>query len=445
MSSDKALQQVFKPVADTYVDRGRSTTNYGRATELGVDSAPDAQRALIRFTVPAMSEAVQSAKLRLFVTNGSADGPKIVLTGNSWTETGVTYATQPSSAGPVVANVANAPPGWLDVDVSHAVKGAGTYSFYLLHESDDGFRFPSREGANPPQLVLTTGGTVVVDPRSDPGQGTSSGSGTNLSFPVRGAFYYPWYPATWTVNKKPVKYHPILGKYDSGDINAIDRHLDMMAHAKINLAIASWWGKGTQSESTRIKRLLERTVARGSKVKWAFLYEDEGFENPSSSQIASDLDYLRSSYASSSAIARIDGKPLVFVYAANDSNCSVATRWARANRRDWFVNLKLFPGFADCADQPNAWHQYGLGSHNRGHSYVIAPGFWRADQSSPKLARDLNRFSKSVRDMVASRERWQLIVSFNEWGEGTAVEPATEWQSNLGYGKYLDALHADGQ
>jgi hypothetical protein len=36
------------------------------------------------------------------------------------------------------------------------------------------------------------------------------------------------------------------------------------------------------------------------------------------------------------------------------------------------------------------------------------------------------------------------VTTFNEWGEGTAVESATEWASPSGYGAYLDALHNDG-
>jgi hypothetical protein len=43
--------------------------------------------------------------------------------------------------------------------------------------------------------------------------------------------------------------------------------------------------------------------------------------------------------------------------------------------------------------------------------------------------------------MVASREPWQLVTTFNEWGEGTAVESASEWSSASGYGAYLDVLH----
>ena len=43
--------------------------------------------------------------------------------------------------------------------------------------------------------------------------------------------------------------------------------------------------------------------------------------------------------------------------------------------------------------------------------------------------------------MVASNARWQLVLTFNEWPEGTSVESAREWASPSGYGAYLDALH----
>ena len=46
--------------------------------------------------------------------------------------------------------------------------------------------------------------------------------------------------------------------------------------------------------------------------------------------------------------------------------------------------------------------------------------------------------------MVASNEPWQLVTTFNEWGEGTIVESAQEWATASGYGQYLDALHDNG-
>jgi Calcineurin-like phosphoesterase len=62
-----------------------------------------------------------------------------------------------------------------------------------------------------------------------------------------------------------------------------------------------------------------------------------------------------------------------------------------------------------------------------------------------RLARDVTRWNQNVRDMIASGAQWQLVTTFNEWGEGTSVESATEWQSASGHGAYLDALHSNGQ
>ena len=44
--------------------------------------------------------------------------------------------------------------------------------------------------------------------------------------------------------------------------------------------------------------------------------------------------------------------------------------------------------------------------------------------------------------MAASGAKWQLVLSFNEWGEGTSVESATQWSSASGFGTYLDRLRA---
>lgn len=35
----------------------------------------------------------------------------------------------------------------------------------------------------------------------------------------------------------------------------------------------------------------------------------------------------------------------------------------------------------------------------------------------------------------------QLVTTFNEFGEGTAVESSREWATRSGYGAYLDVLH----
>ena len=109
-----------------------------------------------------------------------------------------------------------------------------------------------------------------------------------------------------------------------------------------------------------------------------------------------------------------------------------------------YVVLKVFPGFGACASQPDSWHQYSpaVATDQQGTmSYAISPGFWKKGDAV-RLARDLTRWTANAKAMVASGAKWQLVTTFNEWGEGTSVEPATEWPSASGYGTYLDALHS---
>jgi hypothetical protein len=107
--------------------------------------------------------------------------------------------------------------------------------------------------------------------------------------------------------------------------------------------------------------------------------------------------------------------------------------------------VRVFGNVRDCAGQPDAWHEYlvtasgeaGMGKD----AFTISPGLWRASDSTPSLPRDLARWNANVADLKASGASWQLIVSFDEWIESTAVESATQWASASGYGQYLDALH----
>ena len=127
----------------------------------------------------------------------------------------------------------------------------------------------------------------------------------------------------------------------------------------------------------------------------------------------------------------------------------MADHWVAANTpdRDFYLVLKVFSGYRLCTSQAQGWHQYAPSSRTdrqRGYSFAIAPGFHRtgdpADSGRPYLARDLAAFQQAAADMVASGEPWQLVTSFNEWGENTATESAEEWSSASGYGQYLDAL-----
>jgi hypothetical protein len=89
--------------------------------------------------------------------------------------------------------------------------------------------------------------------------------------------------------------------------------------------------------------------------------------------------------------------------------------------------------------RPDSWHEYSPNGYSavlKPYSYSVSPGFNRYDSQGPFLARDPGQFDKAVAAMAAAPVQWKLVTTFNEWGEGTAVEPAAEWGNT-----YLDILH----
>ena len=301
------------------------------------------------------------------------------------------------------------------------------------------------------QLIVDDGGCIAVVcgnmtlwmdgiPR-----GHFTGPASNsLQFPLRGIFYYPWYPETWTVNGNLVHFEPQLGFYKSSDPKIAEAHVDSLEYANVDLSIASWWGQGTLHDRSRITLLMETTIMLKSNLKWTVYYEGEYRADPSPSTIQNDLNYLKKWFAWHKAWANIDGRPVIFVY--NADGCNVANQWMQASQGEWFVVLKLFPGFETCSIQPDSWHQYGpaVATINlQNHSFSVSPGFWRADVSTPLLPRlSKQDFCQNIFDMVLSGAPWQLITTFNEAGEGTMVENSNSWQSSSGYGDYLDCLHS---
>lgn len=244
------------------------------------------------------------------------------------------------------------------------------------------------------------------------------------AFPIRAAFYYPWFPEAW--NQQGLNpfshYTPSLGYYDTGAV--IGQHVAAMQSAGVQAGIASWWGQGTPTDG-RIPALLN---GAGS-FRWALYYEQEGSGNPTSATIAADLSYIGSRYAGQPGYLRVGGKPVIFVYGDATDGCGMADRWKAANTAGFYVVLKVFAGYTACASQPDSWHQYAPAvaeDHQAGYSFSISPGFWKATETTPRLTRDATRWQTNVRDMTASREPWQLLTTFDEWGEGSGFEDTTQ-------------------
>jgi hypothetical protein len=293
---------------------------------------------------------------------------------------------------------------------------------------------------------LTKGAGAGVSNGPTP-PGPPAPSGADAALPVRAAFYYPWFPEAWTQQGVHpfTRYHPGAGFYDSSDPSVIQQQITAMQYGGIQAGIASWWGRGSRTDR-RISELLD--AAAPTSFRWALMYEPEAHSNETAPQINSNLRYIEGRYASEASYLRIDGRFVVFVYADAKDGCDMAKRWSGARGIGAYVMLKVFSGYQKCAIQPDGWYQYSpdvAGVSVPGSSYTISPGFWKTSESSPRLSRNLAEWKQDIRRMMASKARFQLITTFNEWGEGTAVESASEWSSPSGYGLYLDALHHAGE
>jgi hypothetical protein len=269
---------------------------------------------------------------------------------------------------------------------------------------------------------------------------------TSNTLPIRAAFYYPWFPEAWSQQgARPfTHYHPAAGFYDSSDPAVIRKHIDAMQYGGIQAGIASWWGPGSKTDH-RVSALLDGAAA--TTFRWALMYEPEGHGSQTAAQIASNLRYIESRYAGQASYLRVDGRYVVFVYADARDGCDMAKRWSGARQLGAYVMLKIFSGYQKCANQPDGWYQYSPdkgGVSVPGQSYTVSPGFWKSSEPAARLQRDLSQWQLEIRRMIASHAPFQLVSTFNEWGEGTAAESAGEWSSASGYGLYLDALHNAG-
>jgi hypothetical protein len=146
-------------LADATVRAAQPTKNFGSLGALQADAGP-ALESYLKFDVRGLSGPVKRAVLRLYVTNGSADGPFVLTTTSAWTESGkngITWRNRPPSGVTLADGDRLAAKAWVDYDVTAAVAGNGAVSFVLATQSKDGTDFASRQNSSKrPQLLITT-------------------------------------------------------------------------------------------------------------------------------------------------------------------------------------------------------------------------------------------------------------------------------------------------
>ncbi len=159
----------FIAEADAQVNEENPGDNAGTSKFLQVDGDSEAEvESFVRFTVTGISGAIQSARLRLYdVTNASENGPAVYATGTYWSEAEITWDLRPERTNEELDNQGSiATETWVEYDVTQAVTGDGTFSFVLAADSGDAATFSSRQGSQPPELVITLAGGSAPTPEA---------------------------------------------------------------------------------------------------------------------------------------------------------------------------------------------------------------------------------------------------------------------------------------
>lgn len=336
-------------------------------------------------------------------------------------------------------------------------------------------------------LILASASRAAGAPGGQPAHGDPPAPALP-SPPLIAAFYYPWYgaPATdggwlhWQqFGHAPPRdiasdFFPVLGAYSSNDPAVLEQHMRWLRRAGVELIITSWWGQGSY-EDRAVPALLAAAENNGIGVAFHL----EPYRGRSAEQLAADVAYLYRQYGSSPGFYRTDagslhnmtGKwsGLFFVW-----NPFVRyTGGPRADAAYWRAGLEQIHALPEGgvvfvhATDP-AWIEEGQfdGAYNYtertadlqlwgqqlpdGAWYApsIIPGFSARRAGYPaamNLARQAGEtYDSQWRAVLETGFTPQIvtITSFNEWHEGTQIEPAVAERTDDG--SYTYAAYARG-
>lgn len=266
-------------------------------------------------------------------------------------------------------------------------------------------------------------------------------------------FYYSWYgnPSFngsyrhWQQgNHNPpndigANFYPALDAYDSGDFaGAVNQHMAWIAQAGVGVIVYSWWGQNSYEDS-RAMGVLNAANQYGIKVAWHL----EPYAGRTAASTVADINYVNSRYGGNAAFYRdaahgnrgafyvfeslritdwtaldqVRGNSIVL---AQTTDTSKVAHFGGMYTYDAIAGLTA-PGWANAAAFCKANGLVWAPSVGPGYLDDRAvPG-----NTTPALNRDNGAtYDKEWQNALANSPSWVSITSFNEWHEGSQIEPA---------------------
>ena len=306
--------------------------------------------------------------------------------------------------------------------------------------------------------------------------------------PLLLAHYMPWFSADWraqppewgwhwtmnvfdpaqiTAGKRQIAshYYPRIGPYDSGDAAVIEYHLRTMKLAGIDGVIVDWYGRTDHFDYAQIHRNCELVLQTAARLglKFAVCYEDQTIPilvkggkigaDARISHAAAELRWLEENWFQNPAYLRHEGKPVWLSFGIDGLTDAeweqvLATRampsvYLSEHRRrvgadgafDWPIPAQGLQAMEDFAARSRDWPVA---------MPVVFPRFndiygeAKVQNSYPIISADGGQtLIESLRNALKVGPPFVQIATWNDWGEGTQIEPS----QSAGMGDLETILH----
>ena len=291
------------------------------------------------------------------------------------------------------------------------------------------------------------------------------------------AFYYGWFgnprnPAWGKVDAAKheidnVARFPAKGAYSSHDPAVVEWQIDQAKAGGITGFVVSWWGLSDWDKwhDDSLAMLLKCAEQKDFKVS-IYWERAPGDGQGQIDGAINDISYVLKKYGKSKAFLKVEGKPVIFAYNRVTLFTMPVSSWpaivqAIRKRAGDFVLLGddqqsrgayLFDGIhsygANLPDdlskqltagklgELHAWlaNYYTNGvsiarQRDRISCLMVSPGFdarkaYKWDTQTDRL--DGQTYRTFWEEAIKANPDWIIITSWNEWGEGTEIEPSLE-------------------
>lgn len=304
--------------------------------------------------------------------------------------------------------------------------------------------------------------------------------------------YMPWYISKpfsgqwgwhWTMdhyNPDEVKqdgkckiashYYPLIGPYDSGDPDALECQVLLMKFAGIDGIIIDWYGIEDFYDYAIINRNTQHIIkyAKKAGLEFAICYEDQTIKRMIEAGYMKHeeavhhgqtvMQWLQKHYFDSKAYLKVDARPALFVFGPQYFNSS---QWEQVfsvlPQRPFFYTLNYLQGGADGAfgwppmngaiTVPDQWRAYldDFYVKNSDEAACVGTVFPQFHDIYEEAgvgkshgfldAREGGTFEDTLNLALRSDCEVIQIVTWNDYGEGTMIEPTGEF----GY-RYLEII-----